>query len=385
MRVNTQGLINTNAETEKSIKGSVLPVLERLEKEIKNKSKELAHGAQKGAKEVEKLRNTTQKQIELLGQTTAGFESTGGKLTSAEDPYVVHRSVVYRLNKQVLEENNHRNDLIAVQINFETFESHVINVIQQAMEVFNSFTAGQAEKSRALFNDMLGSAQRIPPDFEWKQFATRRADTLVNPNDEPRNVESIQFPNMGHSATKPLIEGSLERKSRNKLDWRYQTGYYVVTPSKFLHEFKDNDNLRKDPTPELSIYLPDAVIGKPNGDKFNIKGKDKSKTVSSKLTGSSELAFKAHSAADAQRWFDIVCNVVGATGPAQPSTPSPVSSPTFKGSASSNESAPEKPTLVTDLDHKAQENGVTGGQPVASPSAISPATPVTEKQVAAAA
>jgi hypothetical protein len=50
MRVNTQALINTNAETEKSIKGSVMPVLERLHKEIKNKSKELAHGAQKGAK-----------------------------------------------------------------------------------------------------------------------------------------------------------------------------------------------------------------------------------------------------------------------------------------------------------------------------------------------
>ncbi|KAH8897101.1 hypothetical protein GQ53DRAFT_778313 [Thozetella sp. PMI_491] len=374
MRANTQALINTNAETEKSIKGSVLPVVERLSKEIKNKSKELAQGAQKGAKEVEKARNTTQKHIELLGQNTAAFESKGGKMTPADDPYVLHRGVVHRLHRQVMEENNHRNDLIAVQNNFQSFEAHVIEVLQQAMEAFNSFVSGQAEKTRALYSDMLGAIQRIPPDFEWQGFAARKGDVLVNPNEDPRTVDSIQFPNMNHNSTKPLIEGSLERKSRNKLDWRYQASYYVVTPSKFLHEFKDSDNLRKDPTPELSIYLPDAVIGKPSGEKFNVKGKDRSKTMSSKLTGTSELAFKAHTAADAQKWFDIICKVAGATGPAEASTPSPVGSPSPPAEDES------KPTVVTD--HKAQEAGVTGTDTVASPTALSPtstaASPVTK-------
>ena len=86
MRTNTQALITTNTETEKSLKGSVLPVLERLHKEIKSKGKELTHGASKGHKEVEKARNSTQKHIELLGQQTAAFESTGGKLHSTDDP-----------------------------------------------------------------------------------------------------------------------------------------------------------------------------------------------------------------------------------------------------------------------------------------------------------
>jgi hypothetical protein len=126
---------------------------------------------------------------------------------------------------------------------------------------------------------------------------------------------------MDHAATAPLIEGSLERKSRNKLSWGYSTAYYVVTPSKFLHEFKDSDNSRHEPKPELSIYLPDATIGQPNGEKFNIKGKDKSKTFSSKLSGSSELAFKAHTAEDAEKWFRVIKDVVGATGPITPLSP----------------------------------------------------------------
>lgn len=378
MRQNTQAQINTNAETEKSIKGSVLPVLDRLHKEVKNKAKELASGAQKGAKEVEKARNTTQKHIELLGQQTAGFESTGGKMQPSDDPYVVHRGVLHRLNTQVIQENNHRNDLIAVQSNFQDFEVHVVQVMQQAMEAFNQFVGGQAEKTRALYADMLGAAQQIPGDLEWRGFLDRNADILVDPNDPPRTVEAITFPNQDHTSTKPLIEGSLERKSRNKLSWGYTPGYYVVTPSRFLHEFKDSDNLRKDPVPELSIYLPEAVIGSPNGDKFNVKGKDKAKTMSSKLTGSAELNFKAHTPADAERWFEIIKNVAGAAGPATiestPSSPvvgndSPVINETTDESGIKGESAGTN----TVEQHKAQEAGViTGGETVTSPTALSP-------------
>lgn len=333
LRQNSQALINSNAETAQSIKGSVLPILDRLHKEVKNKVKELSHGAQRGAKEVEKARNTTQKHIELLGQHTASFESTGGKMNPSEDPYVIHRGVLHRLSKQVIEENNHRNDLVSVQQNFQDFEAHVVQVIQQAMEAFNQFAGGQAEKSRALYADMLGAAQRVPPDFEWANFTVRNAEILVNPTDPPRTVEAITFPNQEHPSANALIEGSLERKSRNKLSWGWSTGYYVVTPSKFLHEFKDSDNVKKDPVPELSIYLPDAVIGAPNGDKFNVKGKDRSKTMSSKLTGSSELNFKAHTAADAERWYEVIRNVTGATGPAVaiPDSSSTPTSPTLGG------------------------------------------------------
>lgn len=385
MRANTEALVNTNLETEKSIKGSVLPVLERLHKEIKNKTKELSHGAQKGAKEVEKARNTTQKHIELLGQNTASFESTGGKMSPQDDPYVVHRGVVHRLNKQVMEENNHRNDLIAVQNNFQSFEAHVVGVIQQAMETFNQFVAGQAEKSRALYSDMLGAAQRIPPDFEWKGFVTRNSAMLVDPNEAPRSVEAVQFPNMNHTSTKPLIEGSLERKSRNKLSWGYQTGYYVITPSKFLHEFKDSDNLRKDPTPELSIYLPDATIGVPNGEKFNVKGKDRSKTVSSKFTGSSELSFKAHTAAEATKWFDVIRSVTSgpleATSPTSPTSVGTPSPPPVAAAAVEGEEG--KKLEVDTSDHKEQEAGIMGGETVTSPTALSPTSTTAAAAVAA--
>ena len=278
-----------------------------------------------------------------------------------------------------MEENNHNHDLISVQANFQQFETHIIEVIQQAMLSFNQFVGGQAQKVEQLYSDMLGTAQRVPPDFEWSRFVERNGNMLVDPHAPERTIESIVVPNQNHRSTKPLIEGSLERKSRNKLSLSgYSTGYYAVTPSKYLHEFKDNDNLRKDPVPELSIYLPDATIGAPNGEKFHIKGKDVSKGLGGKLTGSSELSFKAHTAADAQKWFDVVRSVAGAA-PLTSEPVSPVSPaenrntvPPAYAEGSAPAVAAEKPGPPAAL----QTTGLTGGQTVASPATATPVSAI---------
>lgn len=345
--------MNTNIETEKAIKTSVLTVLDRLHKEIKAKAKEFASGTSKGAKEVERARNATQKHIELLGQHTATFESAGGRsrLTATDDPYVVKRGVLHRLHRQVMEENGHRNDLIGVQNSFRDFEAHVIRVVQQAIESFTQLAGGQGDKQRALYADMLGAAQRVPHDLEWSAFVERSRDRLVDPNEPPRSVDAITFPNMDHAGARPLVEGSLERKSRNKLSWGHQTGYYVVTPSGYLHEFKDNDDSRHDPKPELSVHLPGALVGGPSGDKFTVKGKDTSKTISSKLSGSSELSFKAHSAADAERWYKVIKDLASASGAASPTSP-----------VAESPASPLSPAVTKDekAEEAGQETGVTG-------------------------
>ena len=314
-----------------------MPILERLHAEIKNKHKELSKGAVKGTKNVEVARNETQKFIESLGQHTAAFSSSGGKLESSDDPYVIQRRVNHRLNKQVLEENNSREDLLAVQNSFQQFECHVINTIQQAMSSFLQYVGGQAERQKAMYSDMTSAAQRIPPDFEFKGFVKRNGTLLVDPSTPKRTVSNISFPNQNHSATKPLITGILERKTKGLGAIKgYNTGYYVVTPSKYLHEFKDDDDYRKDPTPEMSLYLPDCIIGAVNGELFNIKGKDVSKgKVGSALATSHEFAFKARSPTDAQRWWEVVREAVGAgnaSGDMATSSPSsPVESRNVSG------------------------------------------------------
>ncbi|KAK3402126.1 hypothetical protein B0T20DRAFT_403514 [Sordaria brevicollis] len=366
LRANTQGMINSNITTQKRLKETVLLDLKNLHNEIKDYSKRLAHSLNKGAKAVEKSRNTTQKHIELLGQHVASFGASGAELTPTDDPYVLYQGVIYRLNHQILDENNHRVELITAQAQFKDFEAKVVGLIQKAMHDLNALAGGHAEHIRNLYADVLSTSQRIAPDFEWNEFRARRADVLVDENEPPRELAHLLpvVPNSNHPATKALIQGSLDRKSRNKLSWGYSTSYYVVTPARYLHEFKSNDNLSKDPQPELSIYLPDAIIGAPNGEKFHVKGKDKSKGLTSKLAGTSELHFKAHSTAEAQKWFDVIRNVTGALGPG---VATPLTTPTPDSENKQLEAATNNLTLNEAQTLPPQDNGV-----VASPTNISP-------------
>lgn len=323
LRANTQAQAQLYAETDMNIEKSVLPIFERLHKEIKAKRKELDSGAGKQSKAVSSAANSAQKHIELLGQHTATFDSAGGRTTAANDPYVLQRGTWYRLNKQLAEENNARSDLINVQQNFQQFETHVLSTVQSGLATFNQYMSNQADRTKAMYGDMAGTAAKIDQNFEWNHFVQRNGHILVSPNAPGRNIDSMSFPNMNHRATKPLIEGSLERKTKGMGGLGGYKSYYVaVTPAGFLHEYKDNDNFTSDPSPESSLFLPDCIVGAADGQKFTIKGKDTSGSkFTQKLHMTSEYQFKAHTPADALQWRDIIAQVTAGVSNSLPTSP----------------------------------------------------------------
>lgn len=241
---------------------------------------------------------------------TAHYESTGGSLKAHEDPYIIQRGVHHRLNNQIIEENNNRSDLIAVQNNFAQFEAHVLATIQTALGQLNQVVGTQCEQVRNMYAEMTGNAQTIAPDFEWNGFIRRNNNTLIDPNAPPRSIENTGFANQNHRSTQPVIAGSLERKG--KLLKKYDTAFWVVTPSKYMHEFKTDDDFAKDPAPETSLYLPDCVIGALDGPKFNVKGKDASgSSIGNKLSMSHEFAFRAKTPQEAERWYEAIRSAAG--------------------------------------------------------------------------
>ena len=342
--------------------------MERLHKEIKNKSGELTSGAGKVARAVDSSKNETQKRIELLGQHTASFESAGGKLDASSDPFVVRRGVQHMLHKQILEENNSKQDLLSVQKNFESFEAHVVTTLQQAYGQLLQYCGGRADKEKTIYSDTVHKAQAIAPDFEWSKFLHRNGDLMMNPNAPARDISHITYPNMDHSSTKPLIAGILERKGRGVGSLTgYKTGYYVVTPAKFLHQFESDDDFQHDPTPELSLYLPDCTVGSVSDTKFNVKGKDVSGgKFGNTFAMSHEIAFKANTHADAQKWRDIIATV--ATGTNELPDDSTLTSP-----VSPDDRLPPA-NLDTGTTHPvtAQTTGIVGHQ--VTPTPATPAT-----------
>lgn len=236
------------------------------------------------------------------------------------------------------------------------------------MTAFLQCVAGQSERQKAMYSEIISTTQGVPLDFEWKGFVQRNNNTLIDPSVPQRNVSHISFPNQDHIATQPLISGSLERKSRAALKG-YSSNYYVITRSKYLHEFKDDDDFRKDPTPELSLYLPDCTVGGINGEKFTVKGKDASKgKVGSTLAMSHELSFKAHTSSDAEKWWSIIREAAG-EGNFTGSVPS---SPVDSRNVSGQQSPPQYQEQKHPAPLQTQNVPRTGNQG----SAVTPATGV---------
>ena len=324
----------------------------------------MTNGAAKGAKSVASARNDTQKYIEALGQYTATADSSGGKIDSSNDPYLLHRGIQYRLHKQVLEENNSRQDLIAVQDNFQSFEAHVVQTIQQSMSAFLQYVGGQADRQKAMYTDMTSTTQRIPPEFEWMNFLHRNGDLMIDPAAPKRSMSNITYPNQDHHSTKPLIAGTLERKSRALGGITgYKTGYYAVTPSKYLHQFEGDDNFRKEPTAELSLYLPDCTIGAVVDCKFNVKGKDVSKgKVGTAFQMTHEFSFQASTEEDAFKWWKAISEAAGAFNVTSES-PSVASSPVSSRNVSGPPAYAEKNAPPVQTQGLPQEQGLASAGP----------------------
>ena len=221
------------------------------------------------------------------------------------------------------------------------------------------------------YGDMTSTAQRVPTDFEWSGFIKRNNNVLIDPSSPPRTLSSVQFPNQNHPSTQPLVAGSLERKSGVLRS--YKTNYYVVTPSKYLHEYETDDDLAKDPKPENSLYLPDCVVGALDGSKFAVKGKDVSKgKLGVNMSTTHEFQFKAHTASDAQTWYQIIKSAAGqvtAEMPEASAPTSPVSATTSNSQDNSlNAALAEQKTQPATQ----QTSGVVGDEKVPAPAESHP-------------
>jgi hypothetical protein len=141
----------------------------------------------------------------------------------------------------------------------------------------------------------------------------------------------------------------------------------VITPSKFLHEYKTDDNFAKEPKPELSLYLPDCLVGAVSGAKFNVKGKDVSKgKLGNSFSMSHEMAFKAHTPDAAAQWWGIISEAAGQVTSEQPTSSVPTSPVTDKES--------RQPASLQTEGLEKTETAATGTPATAAPASAAPET-----------
>ncbi len=309
LRGRTDVAINKSTTTENSLKKNILPELKKLIIEVDKQRKALVKSVVKIGKDVDLAQAVTQRDIERLGSSAAGF-ATSTKVEPRTDPYIAHRLVIHDISDQVEKENNQIDAILLAEQNFLTMERHLVSTVQT---LFSSLAQAEVDYFSAQiesFPAIANSFKSIPEDYEWQAFCRVHQDILIKPDHPKRKAENITFSNQSHGSVEPLIEGVLQRKEGTLMK-KYESSYFVVTKCRYLHQFQSQDNSRHY-DPEMSIYLPDANIGTPGTQesgkyKLKIIAKDSLKTLKKKHT----FSFKASTYDELMKWYDAIKEASG--------------------------------------------------------------------------
>ncbi|KAF9356435.1 hypothetical protein BGX34_009935 [Mortierella sp. NVP85] len=280
LRESSQTRSEQHTAAAKFIEETIVKNIRRLKRDIKVKSKWLKNDANLYATRVFKEREESQNKIRDMAKAIGLFENSGGHQSDMEkmhsDPYIINLALRHQLAKQVHEENLFARALLQCQEEMMVFDKHIIGEIKQIIRSFAQYQLGNASpgfsRSWVPAETALNTLQ---DDAEWKHFMERNGNSLFPSDLVDADPEALDYPCKNSPYTVPVKTAHMSRQSSVLKNWK--DGYFVMTKAGWLHVFPSAD-LKEDPNPERSIYLPTAILG-PHSDAtqkqhvFSLEGK----------------------------------------------------------------------------------------------------------------
>ncbi|POW13648.1 hypothetical protein PSTT_03605 [Puccinia striiformis] len=280
--------------------------------DLENEPRQLA--SEVGTHRVESTRLLSQ-----LAQGIAHSKSNPHSLAAKDDPVLIHRQVEAQLKAQLNFENSLTRMIIEYQKKAAELEKRVNVDIQTAVKEFETARITAQEATNKHWQSIHAGITQLDPELEWNEYA-ERSGHLISESVTMREVSKIAFPGQNDDTTKAIKAGFLERKKRYTK--HYKEGYYVLTPSGYLHEHKSSDPI-KDGEPEMSIFMPNCTIGAPAARgsktfKWHVEGHKNSsggvqvgslKKIKSTLhIGRKDVAFsfKARTFSEMTQWWELL-------------------------------------------------------------------------------
>ncbi|CAD6567139.1 MAG: hypothetical protein CYPHOPRED_001457 [Cyphobasidiales sp. Tagirdzhanova-0007] len=302
VREKTRTIADHHANLAKTVEGSIVQHLQKLRAEIKAHIKNIQMDTGKLAASVAREREMSTKVITDLARSITMLKNTPMGVTAREDPWYTNQLVATQLQKQVQEENALQKSIIIMQQNSAHFEEGVVRALQSAWETFDTWSGRMSTSVQQTWETMGTLMKSVSPDTEWIAFAAR-SDHLLDPETPLRNPDHINYPGKDDPSVIPVHTGLLERKKR--FTSSYKEGYYVLTPSGYLHEHASSDSYSGNQSaPKLSVFLPNCTLGAPSGahatsHKFHIEPTKKS-------VGGTAFTFRARSHEEMYEWWNDI-------------------------------------------------------------------------------
>lgn len=307
---NTIKVGSVHLDTDKKLH-TILQGLEEMREKIKSRHKNISDSGSKNLKQVTKMRNEANKAQATLEQTVTSWLSMPGDkrdqwISSSKDndPFIQARNANYRLKAKIASEQQSLEQIKNDEDHLGLFEVTLVRDLQGICATFSDIMNSHHDEQKRLFSEVAANSQAIPETYEWEQFFQRNSRTLINKDTPAPSAGEIRSPEWEHP-TNPAIDGFLERKHTLK---GYSEHYYVVTFSKYLHQFASQAAKDDSSSPELSLYLPHCELHKVDGAKFNLKGKNRAGGI---MSMSHDIQFKCATPGQSDKWVEILrdaCN-----------------------------------------------------------------------------
>lgn len=290
----------------KAIDGEIIPELEETESLLKEKTREIRGMSGDFKNDLTNGLSTSRASLLSLQEAITDWEANNGHVSHDKDPFVVDLAARKNMRSTLGEEQYLHESTVNIMASSQKLEAIVVNAIKRALAKYNNLVSQEAAELAVMSQMIEDNIVTGQLDNEWPTFAADQTSqgNLIDPTSKPRSLETVQYQGKDHTSTIPVCDGWLEKKSG--LLSGYATSFYIISPSRYLHEFKSND-LRVDTVPTLSLYLPNCELGHSSKEsdkahKFVLKGKQLGSALHSEHT----WTFRAKDRAELQKWYDNI-------------------------------------------------------------------------------
>lgn len=374
----TAGRVSHSNNILHTLEEAIVPELEKTEKLLQQRIEHIQGMGNEFNNDLGSGLEKSKESLNLLQQSIVDWEAKNGAVPLDKDPFLVDLTTRKHLRHSLGEESYLRESTLNLEQSAKDLECFVVIAIKKALSQYNDSVSREATELAVMSQKVEQSILAGHLDTEWTFFTKRQYSEgiLVDPATSERSLETSDYPGKDHRSTIPICDGWMEKKS--KFLNNFATAFYIISPSRYLHEFRSND-LRSDSEPAFSLYLPECEIGATSkeGDavhKFVLKGTQ----AGSSLHQDHKWTFRARSRQEMLVWY---ANIGRASDLAFQFQSTPLQVPQSAASPDLTRTAVaiDSRTTATTLQFDADDSDVT---PFKGPETITVPAPATRRPAA---
>ncbi|TPX67215.1 hypothetical protein SpCBS45565_g03947 [Spizellomyces sp. 'palustris'] len=267
-----------NTEAAAMIETHVVPTLRALLADLRKKASDADRewvGLDKELLRDKDLYVKLTSQLNLSLSKHHGETAESGEKESVvvKDPWAANINIKRHITTCIYKQEHYRQVLLGQQEHFATFEQSIVQTLRITLSTFFDWQSKDLAATQDTFKRLKATLHTLDPVKDWAEFTQRHADRIVEKDVPVVKENEVVYEGRDDPLVSAHKEGLMYRRDTGmKFGFRknWKETLVVVTAAGYLHALppaqsaqqqSQQDGEEAKTEPELSLYLPDCMIG----------------------------------------------------------------------------------------------------------------------------